>query len=96
VIIDNLNVHRVASVPNETDTPLIIDPYAVLTAPVSVQCLQAVAGRRGQISDLCRAIQLAKFPLSDAFDSVESSAVQPSKKAGGFVAAKRFDHSGMV
>jgi hypothetical protein len=96
VIIDNLDIRHVASVPDETDAPLIINPYAVLTSSVSVQSFQTISGRCRQISDLRGAIQLPELALGDALDSMESLAVQPSKKTGGFLAAKRLDHLAIV
>ena len=49
VVIDDLDVMRIAVVPAETDAPLVVDADAVLAIAVSFQCLQAVAGRYAQV-----------------------------------------------
>jgi len=39
MVIDNFNLVSVAIAPNEAQTPLAIDPNAVLSFSVPVQCL---------------------------------------------------------
>lgn len=43
MIIDNFHIERVALAPHETDAPLIVDTYAVLSLPLPAQSLQPVA-----------------------------------------------------
>jgi hypothetical protein len=61
VIIHNLNIERVAILPNKTDSPLIVNPNAVLPFPVPMQGFQAVSRWRSQISQFIRAIQLPQL-----------------------------------
>jgi hypothetical protein len=49
VVIDDLHVVSICSFPAETDAPLVVDPDAVLSGPISPQNLQPVAGRNPQI-----------------------------------------------
>jgi hypothetical protein len=49
VIVHELNGVRVAVDPPETDTPLVIDPNAVLPGSIAAQLLQSIAGRRPQV-----------------------------------------------
>lgn len=48
--------------PDKTDTPLIVDPYAHLADPVSLQNFQTVSGRVFKVVQRLRRIQLAEFP----------------------------------
>jgi len=50
VMIDDLNLVGVSVSPNETETPLVVDPYAMLPPSLSVQGFQTIPRRRGQIS----------------------------------------------
>jgi hypothetical protein len=45
VVVDDLNLERVAIAPDETNAPLVIDPDAVLTSAIAGQCFQAVVRR---------------------------------------------------
>jgi hypothetical protein len=51
VIVDDLNVDRASRTfrPLETDTPLVVDPNAVLALPISTQSLETVAGQGAQV-----------------------------------------------
>jgi hypothetical protein len=42
MVVDDLNFVGVATRPNEADSPLVIDPYAVLAAAPPFQALQTV------------------------------------------------------
>lgn len=49
MIIHNLNFVRAIVTPHETDTPLLIDPDAVLPCAVSMQRFQAITGQARQV-----------------------------------------------
>jgi len=49
MIVYNLYLLCVACPPNEADSPLIIDPDAVLTFPISLQCFKSIRGRQTKI-----------------------------------------------
>ena len=49
MIADDLDFVRVVITPNETDTESIVDSDAVLSAPVTFERLEAVAGKDSQV-----------------------------------------------
>jgi hypothetical protein len=49
VIVHNLNIVGLAVTPNEADSPLIVDPDAVLTRSTPFQCLQTITGRDAKV-----------------------------------------------
>jgi hypothetical protein len=49
VVVHDLDVVRIATVPSEADSPLIVDPHAVLTGAITPQPFQAVPRRDTQI-----------------------------------------------
>jgi hypothetical protein len=49
VIICDLHVVSVSVAPHETDTPLVIDAYAVLSRTVAFQLMKSVTWRHSQI-----------------------------------------------
>jgi hypothetical protein len=58
VIIHDLDIVCVPFTPNEAETPLVIDPNAVLSLSVAVQGFQTISRRRHQVSQFRRAVQL--------------------------------------
>ena len=61
VIIDDLDIMGPIGIPDETDTPLFIDSYAVLAVPIAFQALKPIAGRPPQILDAHRVTKLIKL-----------------------------------
>ncbi len=57
MIIHDLHVMRPILGPAEADTPLPVDPNAVLTRAVAWQSFQTIAGQGGQIAERFRTIQ---------------------------------------
>jgi hypothetical protein len=49
VIVNELDVVRIAILPPETDAPLIIDANAVLSRAIAFEFLQPIAWRRPEI-----------------------------------------------
>jgi hypothetical protein len=49
MIIDDLDVFRRSFPPEETDSPLVVDPNAILPVPVAAQSLEPVSWNRTQI-----------------------------------------------
>ncbi len=62
MIIHDLDIVCVPFAPNEADTPLVVDPDAVLPLSVAVQGFQAISRRRYQVSQFRGAVQLPKLP----------------------------------
>lgn len=57
------HVFRMVVVPNKADAVLIVYAYAVLAFSVTVQRLQAIAGRTGQISQFGCVVQHLQLSL---------------------------------
>jgi len=51
VVIDDLYVVNAVSLPTEADTPLIVDPNAVLPSPITLQRFQTISRRRIQFAE---------------------------------------------
>ena len=64
VVVRDLNFVCISVLPVEADAILFVDPYAVLTSPVTPQRLQFVPRRYGQVSDDRNPIELVQLPLS--------------------------------
>ena len=92
VIVHNLNFVSVALSPHEAETPLLVNPNAMLPLSVAMQCFQAIAGRSSQVAQFGGAVQLPKLSPGDALDSLKAAARLPTVKSPGFGAAERLDH----
>jgi hypothetical protein len=92
VIVHDLNFVSISLAPNETKTPLVVNPDTVLSLSVPMQYFQAISGRRCQIAQFRRAVQLPKLAPRDALDSLKAAARLPTVKSPGLRAAERLDH----
>jgi hypothetical protein len=63
-----LDIFSTSVLPHEANPPLVIDSDAVLTPPITLECLQAVAGRDPQLVELDSATDLAQFAQRDPLD----------------------------
>jgi len=63
---------RLAALPYEANSPLVIDPNAVLTSSISLERLQAVARRNAEILQLSGGVKVEQFTPSHAFDGLKS------------------------
>jgi hypothetical protein len=68
VIVDDLHIGGPLCRPDEADAPLLIDAYAVLSLPITLQRFEAVARRHLQIVKNCRSVQLRKLAKGRPFD----------------------------
>jgi hypothetical protein len=64
----------VSFAPFEANSPLVIDPYAVLSFPVPTQGFKSIPRRNTQILVLNGCIQHGQFSARDAFYALETSA----------------------
>jgi hypothetical protein len=78
--------------PNEAKPPLIVDPDAVLSFPVTTQCFQMVAGWCCEIAKFRGAVQLPKFSSSNPFYRSKTPTGHTLVKPLGLRAAERPDH----
>ncbi len=61
MIVHNLNVLGVATVPTEADSPLIVDAYTHLADPVAFESLQSIPRRVPQVIQCRRGIKLTQL-----------------------------------
>ena len=72
MIIDDLHLVSVTLSPLETDAPLIVDSDAVLTLTVTVQFLQAIAGRDAQVLQRLRVVQHYELATRGVLDALKA------------------------
>jgi hypothetical protein len=92
VIIHDLNLVGVSFAPNETQTPLIVDPHTVLPFSITVQRFEPISGWRCHIPQFRGAIQLPKLSSRDMLDRPKAAAWLPMVKSPGFRTTERLDH----
>ena len=63
VIIGDFDFIRSVSLPEKTNTPLIVDPDAMLPDPIRMQHLQPVSWWGTQVLEIRRVIEHGQFPL---------------------------------
>ena len=62
MVVNDFCVVYIAIYPAKTDAPLIVDPNAVLSAPIAFELLQAVIRRDAQLGDTRCIAHHPKFP----------------------------------
>ena len=72
MVIHNFNIVSVAVNPFEADTPLVIDPDAILTFTVPAQSFKPVAWRRKQVLKRFGSMEIIKFAPCWSFKSLET------------------------
>ena len=65
MVVDNLNIKGIPVFPSKADTPLIVDPDAVLSRSITSQGLQTVAGWHADIRQIHRIFQQSQFSSRD-------------------------------
>jgi hypothetical protein len=94
VIIDDLNPLDAPIPPNEAEPPVVVDPNAVLARSAAAQSLQPISGRRRQIAEVFRGVQLPQLPLGYSLHARrELPCVPTMKQRLGFAIGERADHS---
>jgi hypothetical protein len=68
VIVRNLNIEGISTLPPKADSPLIIDANAELPRPISSQFLQTIGRRHSQVIERYRAVQHAQLSQSNLLD----------------------------
>jgi len=67
VIVDDLDVERVAVIPAEADPPLIIDSDAMLTLPISREFFQAIPRRHFEVAQRVSRVQQEELNTEGEF-----------------------------
>ena len=93
VIVHDLNVEHVPVTPHKTQSPLVVDPNAVLTLPVTPQCFQTVSGWCRKISQLSGAVELSELAAGYLLDCSKAPTPLPPVQSFGVRATERPDHT---
>src|SRR5690606_9907621 len=97
VVVDEFDIFRTSIHPNEADSPLRIDPAAVLPSTVADQFLQPVTGRNPQALHILRRVDDLQHSqdrvLSDAVNTLDEFLVPGSL---GVLAPERPDHEILI
>jgi hypothetical protein len=73
VVINDFNIEGIALVPQKTDSPLIINSYAVLTNAFSAKRLQPIGGWHAQVIQGSGIADHPQFPPSNLLDILRQS-----------------------
>lgn len=92
MIVHDLNIVSVAFAPDKAETPLVVDPDAILSFSVTMQCLQTIPRRCHQISQLRGGVQLPNLPASYVLDCLKAPTWLSIVKSLSFCAAERLNH----
>jgi hypothetical protein len=92
VVINDLHILSALSAPAEADSPLIIDPDAVLPLPVTPQDLQPIAGRNAQVIEAGGDLKLAQLATSHDRDTLKVPDALSAREGFGVGTPKRTDH----
>src|SRR5579859_2348632 len=93
MIIGNFDLVRVALAPNEANAKLVVDADAMLSASVTPQLLQTVAGRAAKIVQRHRRVQQKQLPLGHLSEVCGRPMAAPAccPELSGLRVRKRFD-----
>ena len=61
MVVTDFNFMRMLIIPRKADTPLLVNPYGVLTFSITFERFEPVAWRNTEIVKLMRSIQDTKF-----------------------------------
>jgi len=64
MIIDNFHIFGSGGCPSETDAPLVVDAYRMLSGTTSFQSFEVVSGRRSKVVQLDGIVDCSKTTLS--------------------------------
>jgi hypothetical protein len=93
MVVRDFDVVGVTLAPGKTDSPLVVDPNAVLSLAVPVQLLQPIAGKDAENSKIIRCVEHVELPKRRAFDGAKLPAGLPMKEPLGLIAPEGFDHA---
>jgi hypothetical protein len=92
VIINNLDLVSIGLAPYKTDSPLIVDPDAMLTLAVAAKFLQTVTGRNLQVLYGLRVVQHCELAPRGVLDALKTRAALAVEKRFRVPASERFNH----
>ena len=92
MIVNDLYVVRVAVLPAETDSPLLVDSYAVLPAPIVRELLEAVRRRNPQVFERIGSVQDKELSQRDPLETSELAGSLALKDLLRLTATEALDH----
>jgi hypothetical protein len=96
MMVDDLDFVCVPISPQEAEPKSIVDSDAVLSVPVALESLQAVAGEEGQVLESMSRVQLLELPLSDPGHRSESPRNVTAQERIGILVTERPNHAPSV
>jgi hypothetical protein len=93
VIVDDFDVVHISGPPAKANTPLRIDPNAVLASSITLELLQAIAWRLSQIGETRSSIEHAELSESSLLNAAAQFAHRVSvEETFGVAVSKALDH----
>lgn len=93
MIINNFDFISVAALPTKANPPLVIDANAVLPVPVTLQRLEPIPRRAGQILKDDGAVQLPQLSLSNPLDGAKTGYTFPMMEVLGILTVEAPNHA---
>gem|GEM_PF-6495740 len=95
MIINHLNVRGAGSAfsPFEAYPPLVVNPYAVLPPPISLQDFKMIAGQHGQVANGDSGLEAIQFQASRSLDAGERLHSPTQRKVSSPLVAVAEDHT---
>ena len=94
MVIDNFDLVGSVLFPNETDSPFLVDSYAVLAFSVSAQSFKTICGRDAQVAQFFRDVELQEFPVGDLlYDCGQFARKMTFAHLAGLLTPKALDHT---
>jgi len=94
MVIDDFHIVGVAGLPPKAETPLFIDPDAVLPGALTFQLLEPVSGRSPQIVQSIRRIKQSELLQSNSPDVRPSAGMALHPEPFGIPTPKPGNHFG--
>lgn len=92
MVVGNFDIARVAVVPFETETVLIIDANTMLARAIAFQGFEAIAGRDSQFIEGCSGGEEVEFVCGSVFHFHRKLVTLSVPKLFGFLLPKVLDH----
>ena len=94
MVVNDLNVMRVAGIPAKTDPPLLVDPNAPLTESIALQRFKMIARWDVEVSEIAGGVEHLKLRERTLLDSLRQSPGSTLLVDGqGFLAPEALDHA---
>ena len=93
MVVNDLDVMRVAILPAKADPPLIVDPDTVLSSAIALELLEPVARRNTKVVQGFSCVHNHQLPQHDPAEVAGISADRlPVEEAGSVAVAEALDH----